>query len=125
VELSNDCRVIAGFDRADFPLVADAPYLERLSISFVRVGPLIGPQDADRLRAAMLVVFAEIEPKPDPDRIVDFSRPTPAGYSERLREGLARRRVVRIEATIPPTRSTVCNLATSARHAASREANHA
>jgi hypothetical protein len=57
--------------------------------AFVRVGPLIGPHDAELLRKAMLAVFAEIEPKPDPDEIVNFSRPKPTSYSEWLRDGLA------------------------------------
>jgi hypothetical protein len=57
--------------------------------AFVRVGPLIGPQEVGLLRAAMLTVFAEIEPEPDPDDIVNFSRQRTTGYSEWLREGLA------------------------------------
>ena len=57
--------------------------------AFVRVGPLIGPHDAELLRNAMLAVFAEIEPEPDPDDVVDFLRPKATGYSEWLRDGLA------------------------------------
>jgi hypothetical protein len=57
--------------------------------AFVRVGRLIGPQDAERLRAAMLTVFAEIEPEPRPDDVVSFTPSRPNGYSEWLRDGLA------------------------------------
>lgn len=57
--------------------------------AFVRVGPLIGTNDANRLRAAMLIVFAEIEPETNPDELAVFSRSRPTGYSEWLRDGLA------------------------------------
>jgi hypothetical protein len=57
--------------------------------AFIRVGPLIGPDDARRLCAAMIKVFAELEPEPNPDEAVSFSRSRPAAYSEWLRDGLA------------------------------------
>ena len=57
--------------------------------AFVRVGPFIGQQEAALLHAAMLRVFSAIEPEPDPNDVVGFSRPNPTGYSDWLREGLA------------------------------------
>ncbi|HVJ52905.1 MAG TPA: hypothetical protein VM689_10605 [Aliidongia sp.] len=57
--------------------------------AFVRVGPLIGPREAELLRAAMSVVFAEIEPDVNPNEIVTFATPNPTRYSDWLREGLA------------------------------------
>jgi hypothetical protein len=57
--------------------------------AFMRVGHLIGPQESELLRRAMLTVFGEIEPEVEPDEVVDFSRPRPTTYSEWLREGLA------------------------------------
>jgi hypothetical protein len=57
--------------------------------AFVRVGHLIAPQDAELLREAMRIVFANIEPDPQPDEIVGLSRSKPNGYSEWLRDGLA------------------------------------
>ena len=41
------------------------------------------------LHAAMLRVFSAIEPEPDPNDVVGFTRPNPTGYSDWLREGLA------------------------------------
>jgi hypothetical protein len=57
--------------------------------AFIRVGPLIGSAEAGRLRAAMLQVFAEIEPEPDPDEVVSLPRSKPRVYSDWLRDGLA------------------------------------
>jgi hypothetical protein len=55
--------------------------------AFVRIGPLIGPGDAELLRAAMVTVFSTVEPEADPNDL--FLRPNPTGYSDWLREGLA------------------------------------
>ena len=58
--------------------------------AFVRVGHLIGQGEAELLRAALATVFSAIEPEPDPDDVVGFTRPNPTGYSDWLRDGLAR-----------------------------------
>ena len=57
--------------------------------AFVRVGPLIGAEQAALLQRAMQIVFAEIEPEPDPDEAVNVSRPGVTKHSEWLRDGLA------------------------------------
>jgi hypothetical protein len=57
--------------------------------AFIRIGPFIGRQEAELLRAAMLTVFAEIQPEADPNEIVNFARPRPPGFTEWLRDGLA------------------------------------
>ena len=62
-----------------------APYWD----AFMRVGFLIGGQEAALLRNAMITVFGEIEPEVDPDDIVTAPRVSASGHSEWLREGLA------------------------------------
>ena len=57
--------------------------------AFVRVGSFIGQQDVSLLRMAMLRVFSAIEPEPDPNDVVGFTRLNPTGYSDWLRDGLA------------------------------------
>ncbi len=57
--------------------------------AFMRVGHLIGTDEAALLRAAMLEVFGQLEPETNPDDIVQFTRATASGHSEWLREGLA------------------------------------
>jgi hypothetical protein len=57
--------------------------------AFVRVGPLIDPDTAARLRNVMHKVFAEIEPEPDPSETIPKARSCYSLYSEWLRDGLA------------------------------------
>jgi hypothetical protein len=57
--------------------------------AFIHVGPLIGSEQASRLRGAMLEVFSRVEPEADPDQVVSFTKRSPAGHSEWLRDGLA------------------------------------
>jgi len=90
------CMEVEGHARS-FLRNADPPFDLEGSIwkvrapmdAFVRVGPLIGPNEAELLRTAMLKVFAEIRREPGPDEIVNFSQPTATAYSEWLRDGLA------------------------------------
>ncbi len=57
--------------------------------AFMWAGDLIGPDEAERLRAALIEVFGAVEPEPDPDAPFVFSPPSVSGHTEELREGLA------------------------------------
>ena len=57
--------------------------------AFVRIGHLIGRQEAEWLVTALHTVFSEVEPEVDPNEPVAFSRASAGKHSEWLREGLA------------------------------------
>jgi hypothetical protein len=57
--------------------------------AFIHVGHLIGPEHIESLRSVMSAVFSRIEADPDPDEIVQLSRPPDPAYSEWLKDGLA------------------------------------
>jgi hypothetical protein len=81
----------------EFPRDADSPFDLEGSVwkvrapmdAFIHVGTLIGSDQATRLRGVMLEVFGWVEPDVEPDQAVSFSRSSPAGHSEWLRDGLA------------------------------------
>lgn len=57
--------------------------------AFIRIGPFIDVDHADRLKAAMLEVFSTVGPPPDPDAEVTRPSHGPTQHSDWLREGLA------------------------------------
>jgi hypothetical protein len=57
--------------------------------AFIRIGPLIGADDADRLCQAMSMVFSRAEPEVRPDDIVGVAKAAGDGHSDWLRDGLA------------------------------------
>jgi hypothetical protein len=57
--------------------------------AFIRIGTLIGPVEAQRLREAMLSVFGRVDPDVKPDDEVLFVTRGPTGHSEWLKDGLA------------------------------------
>jgi hypothetical protein len=57
--------------------------------AFVRIGHLIGPDEARRLREAALRVFSEVLPPPQPDEPVSFVHDQTDACSDWLRQGLA------------------------------------
>jgi hypothetical protein len=56
--------------------------------AFVRVGPLIGTEEAKLFREAMLAVFSKLDDPIDPDEIIGSTQ-TDSRYSDWLKDGLA------------------------------------
>jgi hypothetical protein len=84
-----ESRVRAFLSQADPPFdLEGAVWKVRAPMdAFVHIGPLIGHHDAELLSKAMRIVFAEVDPEPDPHAIINLARST--GFSDWLREGLA------------------------------------